>query len=265
MTDLPPIGVLGGSGFYEFLVGASQHTVDTPFGAPSSPITLGRLEGRPVAFLARHGVDHQFPAHRVNYRANLWALREVGVQQLISPCAAGSLSPDVHPGEFVVLDQLVDRTSGRADTFCDGPELHHAGFADPYCPALAPGVHAAGERLGITMHAGGTVVVISGPRFSTRAESRWYRAQGWGVINMTQYPEAVLARELGLCFCGLALITDYDTGVEGVAHVGAVDMQSVLAVLRDNVSRLRALLTAAIKAIPTERACACAEGKAPHL
>jgi 5'-methylthioadenosine phosphorylase len=261
-----PIGVLGGSGFYEFVDGATAHDIDTPWGAPSAPVMVGAVDGHPVAFLARHGLQHQFLPHRVNFRANVWALRAVGVERLIAPCAAGSLSPDIHPGEFVVLDQLVDRTWGRGDTFCDGPELHHIGFADPYCPTLGGALGDAARAEGITVHEGGTVVVINGPRFSTRAESQWFRAQGWHVVNMTQYPEAALARELGLCFGGLALVTDYDAGL----HAGddAVEIDAVLAVLRDNVDRLRGVLRTAIGALAADaapRACRCAQGLGAHL
>ncbi len=259
MTGAAPLGVLGGSGFYDFLTGADQVAIETPYGAPSAPITLGELDGHPVAFLARHGVHHQFPAHRVNYRANIWALHEVGVRQLIAPCAAGSLSTDSHPGDFVVLDQLVDRTRNRADTYFDGPELHHVGFADPYCPVLGDLLVGAARAEGVRVHPRGTVVVINGPRFSTRAESRWFRAQGWDVINMTQYPEAVLARELGMCFGGLALITDYDAGVHDTD--AAVDMSAVLAVLRQNVERLKSVLYRAVTTPSSSTiTCACAEG-----
>ena len=260
-----PIGVLGGSGFYEFLSDATAHDLDTPWGKPSAPVMVGDLDGQPVAFLARHGVDHQFPPHRVNYRANLWALRSVGVQRLISPCAAGSLSPDIHPGDFVVLDQLVDRTSGRADTFNDGPHLHHIGFADPYCPTLHAVLADAAEEQDVTVHRNGTVVVVNGPRFSTRAESRWFRSQGWHVVNMTQYPEAALARELGLCFGGVALVTDYDAGATD--DDAGVVMTDVLAVMRDNVVRLRTVLATVIRVVGNAGpfACACAEGLGAHL
>lgn len=258
--------MLGGSGFYEFLVDATPRTVTTPYGAPSAPLVEGSIGDQPVVFLARHGLHHEFPAHRVNYRANIWAMRAAGVERVLSPCAVGSLRADVHPGEFAVLHQLVDRTWGRDDTYCDGPDLHHAGFADPYCPTLGAALADATRGRGITVHEDATVVVIKGPRFSTRAESRWYRAQGWDVINMTQYPETALARELGLCFGGLALVTDYDTGVEDAPEIDAVGMESVLAVLRANVDNVRAVLSDAIGALAgVGRDCRCHEGLAPHL
>jgi len=252
------IGVFGGSGFYAFLDDVVEVTVDTPYGPPSAPVAVGALDGRQVAFLPRHGPAHQFPPHRVNYRANLWALRALGVRRVLAPCAAGSLQPHIEPGHFVLLDQLVDRTSGRADTFFDGPQVGHAGFADPYCPDLRAVLLAAAGR-GVTVHPAGTVVVVQGPRFSTRAESAWYRSAGWEVVNMTQYPEAVLARELGLCYAALALVTDYDTGLEGVAGIEPVTMDVVFAVLADNVERTRALLAAAIPAISAAPSCRCAE------
>jgi 5'-methylthioadenosine phosphorylase len=187
-------------------------------------------------------------------------MRELGVTRLFAPCAAGSLQPTIHPGDFVVCDQLVDRTWGRPDTFFDGAQVGHVGFADPYCPELRAAAIATAGRQGVAFHEQGTVVVIQGPRFSTRAESAWYRASGWQVINMTQYPEAVLAREVGICYAALALVTDYDTGLEGVEGIEPVSMAEVFAVLRDNVARTRTLLAEAIPAIPPERRCRCAEG-----
>ena len=253
------IGVFGGSGFYEFLDDVSWVPVHTPYGAPASPVAVGRLGDVEVAFLPRHGRDHELPPHRVNYRANVWAMREVGVRRIFGPCAAGSLQPSVHPGDFVVLDQLVDRTSGRADTYFDGGVVGHTSFADPYCPELRGVLVAAAASVGVVAHEQGTVVVVQGPRFSTRAESQWFRAAGWSVVNMTQYPEAYLARELGICYAGLALITDYDTGVEGVEGAGPVTIEQVFEVLRRNVARTRELLFSAIPSVPAVAGCACGE------
>jgi 5'-methylthioadenosine phosphorylase len=267
------VAVIGGTGFYEFLSDPVDVVPHTPYGAPSGPINLGNIEGRPVAFLPRHGPGHQFPPHRVNYRANLWALRELGVTRVFGPCAVGSLRPDVHPGEFVVLDQLVDRTWGRPDTFLDGPTVQHVSFADPYCPELSqllvttaePGVHPNATAPVVhpngtvpVVHPNGTVVVIPGPRFATRAESAGYRASGWDVINMTQYPEVYLARELGMCYAGLALVTDYDTGVEGDPDSAPVTMEAVMAVLAANVTRAANLLRRAVPLVAPIPTCACA-------
>jgi 5'-methylthioadenosine phosphorylase len=239
--------VFGGSGFYEFLTDVEETEVDTPYGPPASPVTLGVLNGRRVAFLARHGRDHQFPAHRVPFRANVWALWSLGVRSIVAPCSVGSLQPDLHPGDFVVVDQLVDRTWGRPDTYHDDPPVHHQSFAEPYDPRVRGALVNAGRRLGLVVHDGGTMVVINGPRFSTAAESRWFRAMGWSVVNMTGYPEAVLAAELGVPFGAIALVTDYDAGVDGHA---AVTMEQVFAVLRSNVARVRELIEAALPDLP---------------
>ena len=254
------LGVFGGSGFYEFLDAITLVPVHTPYGAPSAAVAVGTHEGRRVAFLPRHGLHHELPPHRVNFRANVWALRSLGVRRIFGPCAAGSLTPSVRPGEFVVLDQLVDRTNGRSpDTFFDGGVVGHVSFADPYCPELRSIALASGRAGGVRIHDGGTVVVVPGPRFSTRAESTYFRRQGWSTINMTQYPEAYLARELGICYSGIALVTDFDTGVDDEPGVSAVSMEEVFGVLRDNVARSRSLLLAALPAVPDERkACSCA-------
>jgi 5'-methylthioadenosine phosphorylase len=189
------VGVFGGSGFYSLLENVEDVKVDTPYGEPSAPFSVGEVGGTKVAFLPRHGKQHQFPPHRVPYRANLWAMKELGVQRVIGPCAAGSLQPHVKVGTFVVCDQLVNVTSGRQDTFYDGPETTHISFADPYCPTMREVALAQGAEQELDVRDGGTVVVIQGPRFSTRSESQFFRTQGWEVINMTQYPEAALARE----------------------------------------------------------------------
>ena len=249
------IGIFGGSGFYSFLEDVRQEKIDTPYGEPSAPISIGEIEGRRVAFLPRHGLEHQLPPHMINFRANVWALKELGVTRVIGPCAAGSLKKEVKPGDFVISDQLVDRTTGRKDTFYDGPVTTHVSYADPYCPELrALAIDTAGGR-GIEVHERGTVVTIQGPRFSTRAESRWFQDAGWEVINMTQYPEAYLARELEMCYVNVALITDYDVGVEG--EVGAVSHEEVLKVFETNNEKLRTLLFSLVPVIPEERSCPC--------
>lgn len=253
------IGVFGGTGFYQFLDGLEEVTVQTPYGAPSAKVGVGELDGRRVAFLARHGPDHQYPAHRVNYKANLWAMRRLGVKRLLGPCSVGSLKPELKPGEFVICDQVVDRTRGRADTFFDGPMLNCIPFADPYCPELRSVLAAAAAEEGIVAHPAGTVVVIQGPRFSTRAESKWFSAAGWDVVNMTQYPECVLARELSICYVGVALVTDYDVGLEGVGGIEPVSIDVVFRVLRENIEKVQRLLRRAIAAVPTTAGCGCGE------
>ena len=249
------IGVFGGSGFYSFLEDTEVVELDTPYGKPSAPVTIGEVGGRRGAFMPRHGVHHEFPPHRVPYKANAWAMKELGVGRVLGPNACGSLQPYVKPGDFVICDQLVDRTNDRPNTFYDGPETTHISFADPYCPTMRDVAVAAGHELGIPMHDRGTVVVIEGPRFSTRAESAWFASAGWEVINMTQYPEALLARELELCYANISLITDYDVGVEGVPPV---THEEVVRVFTENNEKLRDLLFAVIPALPDERDCPCA-------
>ncbi len=254
------IGVFGGTGFYRFLSHFEQVTVQTPYGAPSAPLGVGELEGRRVAFLPRHGIDHEHPAHRVNYRANLWAMRRLGVRRVLAPCSVGSLQPHLRPGEFVICDQLVDRTRGRTDTFFDGPVLSCVSFADPYCGEMGEVLAKAAAEEGIVAHPRGTVVVIQGPRFSTRAESRWFSSMGWDVVNMTQYPESVLARELGMCYSGVALVTDYDVGLDGVDDIEPVSIEVVFRVLKENIDKVQRLLLRAVPSIPAEPSCRCAEG-----
>jgi 5'-methylthioadenosine phosphorylase len=249
------IGVFGGSGFYSFLENTEEIVVDTPYGKPSAPVTIGEVGGRSVAFIPRHGVHHEFPPHRVPYKANVWAMKDLGVTRVIGPNACGSLQEDVKPGDFVICDQLVDRTRDRPNTFYDGPITTHISFADPYCPTMREVTLSKGRDLAIPMRDGGTVVVIEGPRFSTRAESTWFKSAGWEVINMTQYPEAVLARELELCYANISLITDYDVGVEGVPPV---THEEVVRVFNENNEKLRELLFAVIPALPSEHTCPCA-------
>ena len=255
------VGVIGGSGLYRFLDDVEAHEVDTPYGRPSGAVALADLAGHRVAFLARHGPRHTLPPHRINYRANVWALHELGVERVLAPCAVGSLRAEHAPGEVVVCDQLVDRTGGRADTYFDGPEVAHLSAADPYCAELRPLAAAAARVAGLTVHEGGTVVVINGPRFSTRAESAHYAAAGWNVINMTQYPEVVLARELGMCYVNLSLVTDYDCGLEGVPDLRPVTQEAVFAVFSQNTELLRSALRGLISTLPATRGCGCAAGR----
>ena len=249
------IGVFGGSGFYSFLESTETVDIDTPYGMPSAPPVIGEVKGRRVAFIPRHGAHHQYPPHRINYRANLWAMKELGVQRILGPNACGSLQEHVKRGDLVICDQLVDRTRSRPHTFYDGPVTTHISFADPYCPTMRETVIAKGRELGITMHERGTVVVIEGPRFSTRSESAWFKAAGWEVINMTQYPEALLARELEICYVNISLIADYDVGLEGIPPV---TNEEVVRVFDGNSAKLRDLLFTVIPALPAERDCPCA-------
>ena len=247
------IGVIGGSGFYSLLDDPEQHSVDTPYGAPSDPIAVGTLAGRQVAFLPRHGADHRFPPHLVPYRANLWALRSLGVRQVVALSAVGSLTTQLPTGRLVVPDQVVDRTSGRNHTFFSAADgVGHATFADPYCARGRAAALAAGEP-----HDGGALVVVNGPRFSSRAESLEFQSHGWSIIGMTGMPEASLARELALCYTTLALVTDLDAGVEageGVTHA------EVLAAFAANLPRLRALLVSTLERLPESQAdCPCGD------
>ncbi len=222
------VGVFGGSGFYSFAHDAPTVSVDTPWGAPSAPLTIVDVDGIDVAFLPRHGVHHEFPAHRVDYRANIAAMRALGVRALFAPFAAGSLRPDLRPGDLVVVDQLVDRTHGRVDTFhhhfTEGPQ--HVSLADPYDDELRHVLVDSTRAEGATVHDSGTVVVIN----------------GWDLVNMTQYPEAALAREAGVPYAGLALVTDYDAGLEHDPTIEPVSQEQVFARFEQNLERLRAVL-----------------------
>ncbi|KRF16954.1 S-methyl-5'-thioadenosine phosphorylase [Nocardioides sp. Soil796] len=244
------VAVIGGTGFYALFDDASTATVTTPYGAPSAPITIGSVEGRNVAFLPRHGLHHEYPPHRINYRANLWALASLGVRQVLAPCAVGGLGTNVRPGDIVVPDQLVDRTQGRIQTFVETGAVH-VPFADPYCDGVTKALAAGSPDVMV----GGAMVVIEGPRFSTRAESRSYAESGWSLVNMTGHPEAVLARELRLCYAPLALVTDMDAGDDTGSGVGQAE---VFALFRSNLDRLGTLLRTAITELPDPTGCACA-------
>jgi 5'-methylthioadenosine phosphorylase len=258
LAERAEIGVLGGSGLYRLLDDVNFVSLETPFGTTSDDIAIGMVGDRAVAFIPRHGRKHTLPPAAINYRANLWALHSIGVTRVIAPTAAGSLQPHIKPGELVVCDQFIDRTSGRADTYFDhGPKVVHVSTANPYCPGLrALAVKTAGE-LGVAVHPRGTVVVIQGPRFSTRAESKWFSSNGWDVVNMTQYPEVALARELEMCYLNVALITDYDAGLEGHPDVKPVSVDDVERTFASNIAAVRDLILRLIPLIPAERVCAC--------
>lgn len=251
------IGIFGGSGFYSFLENLKPYKIETPYGPPSSQVMIGELYGKRIAFIPRHGEQHQYPPHMVNYRANLYAFKLLGVKRVIGPCAAGSLKPEIKPGDFVICDQYVNLTSGRKDTFYDGPITTHISSADPYCPQLREIAIECCKKLGLSFHSKGTVVVIQGPRFSTKAESRWFRSLGWEVINMTQYPEVTLARELEMCYVNISLITDYDTGLEGDPNIKPVTHEEVMRIFQENIDRLKSLIIEIIRSIPEERTCPC--------
>ena len=253
------IGIFGGSGFYRFLDDVEEVAVDTPYGPPSARIRVGEIEGRRVAFMPRHGDEHTLPPHRINYRANLWAMKQAGVRRIVGPSACGSLRRDLPPGTFVLCDQFVDRTSMREDTFYDGPQTTHVAAADPYCADLRSTLAAAAREVGIEAREGGTVVVIQGPRFSTRAESQWFQSAGWDVINMTAYPEGYLARELELCYANISMVTDHDVGVEGAEPVSH---EQVVTVFNENNEKLRELLFAVIPKIGPQPDDACARALA---
>ena len=255
MQHTADIGVFGGSGFYKFLEDVEEVWIETPYGPTSSRIALAEVAGRRVAFLPRHGEDHRYPPSLIPYRANLWAMKQLGVKRVIGPCAAGSLQSAVAPGSFVLCDQFVDRTWGRADTFYEGPIVTHLSAAEPYCPQLRELAFKVGRDLGIHVHPRGTMVVIQGPRFSTRAESRWFQTQGWEVINMTGYPECILARELEMCYVNVSLITDYDTGVPG--HETPVSHEEVLRTFAANNQNVKKLILGLIEKIPLDAPCSC--------
>ncbi len=257
MTDAPlaDIAVIGGTGFYSFFAdGATEHAIETPYGSPSAPISVGTVAGRSVAFLPRHGKHHELPPHGINYRANLWALRSLGVRQVLSPCAVGGLRHEVAPGDIVVPDQLVDRTYRRIPSYVETGATH-VPMADPYCARIGAAVTAAAlHDDGHSVASGGTLVVIEGPRFSTRAESKHYADQGWTLIGMTAAPEAMLARELRMCFASICLVTDMDAGAEEGEGVGE---QEVLDLFRANLARLTGLMTDTVAALPDPEGCAC--------
>ncbi|ABL78022.1 S-methyl-5'-thioadenosine phosphorylase [Thermofilum pendens] len=249
------IGIIGGSGLYspDFLTNPKEEKIYTPYGPPSSHVVIGEIAGRKVAFIPRHGKRHEIPPHKVNYRANIYALKELGVERLISVSAVGSLREDYKPGDFVCTDQFIDMTKGRVYTFYDGPVVAHVSMADPFCPELRELCIRSARKLGITMHEKGTYICIEGPRFSTRAESRLWRQFGADIIGMTLVPEVNLAREARMCFLNIAMVTDYDVWAEK-----PVTAHEVARVMAENTEKVKRLLADLIPSIPEERKCQCA-------
>ncbi|HON82735.1 MAG TPA: S-methyl-5'-thioadenosine phosphorylase [Caldisericia bacterium] len=258
--DKASIGVFGGTGFYKFFDNMEEFVVETPYGSTSTSISIAEIYGKKVAFLPRHGKNHEYPPHKIPYRANLWAMKKLGVERIIAPNACGSLQPHIKVGDFVICDQFVDRTSGRVSTFYDGPITTHIGMAEPYCPELMQIAINNLKKLGYPHHEKGTVVVIEGPRFSTLSESKWFTSMGWEVINMTQYPEVVLARELEMCFLNISVVTDYDVGLVSNGSVEPVSHEMVTKIFDENLEKLKTLIIDIIKDIPDKREkCKCGE------
>jgi len=258
--DKASIGVFGGTGFYKFFDNMEEFVVETPYGSTSTSISIAEIGGKKVAFLPRHGKNHEYPPHKIPYRANLWAMKKLGVERIIAPNACGSLQPHIKVGDFVICDQFVDRTSGRVSTFYDGPITTHIGMAEPYCPELMQIAINNLKKLGYPHHEKGTVVVIGRTEVSTISESKWFTSMGWEVINMTQYPEVVLARELEMCFLNISVVTDYDVGLVSNGSVEPVSHEMVTKIFDENLEKLKTLIIDIIKDIPDKREkCKCGE------
>jgi len=264
MTDSLSLAIIGGSGLYRMpgLADAQEHDLRTPFGKPSAPIVVGTLEGKPVAFLARHGLGHHLMPSEVPYQANIYALKELGAERIVSISACGSLREDYAPGQIVIPDQLFDNTKDRRRTFFGEGLVAHSAVADPFCPDLSAALVAAVQETGATVHRGGTFVVIEGPRFSTRAESNVYRAWGMSIIGMTTAPEAFLAREAEMCYAVMAHVTDYD-----VWHVNEapVTVEMVIKILNQNTATAQQAVRNLLKNLEPERTCECVNAMATAL
>jgi 5'-methylthioadenosine phosphorylase len=251
------IGVFGGSGLYELFEDVEEVKIDTPYGETSDLISLATVKGKRVAFLPRHGHKHHIPPHMIPYRANVYAMKSLGVHRIIGPAAVGSLQERITPGDFVVCDQFVDRTWGRKDTFYDGPIVTHIEGAHPYCESLRSITIEACREQGINVHTRGTVVVIQGPRFSTCSESDWFTRMGWEVVSMTAYPEVILARELGICYVNISLVTDHDAGLVAGHGGKPVNVEEVMRVLSENATGVRGVIMSMIDRMPEEPCPEC--------
>ncbi len=248
------IAIIGGSGLYEqeMLEDAQEIKIYTPFGRTSDLITVGRYLGKKVAFLPRHARGHQIPPHKINFRANIWALKELGVKRILSSNACGSLQEKHAPGDILVIDQFIDRTKQRESTFFDGGQVCHISAADPFCPELGALLVKKGEELGLKLNKGGTYVCIEGPRFSTRAESKLFRQWGADVVGMTVFPECVLAREVEICYGSIALVTDYDVWAEN-----PVSVEEIISTMKKNVDKAKKLFSSVIPEIKSDAKCDC--------
>lgn len=251
------IGIIGGTGFYDLATGLKEVKIETPYGRPSDKVVLGKIKGQKVAFLPRHSKTHDIPPHQINFRANIWTLKELDVSRILTSHTVGSLQKEIKPGDFVILDQFVDRTKGRIDTFYDGPIATHISSAFPYCPQLRNLVIKKCKELKIPFHRKGTVVVIQGPRFSTAAESSWFTRVGWDVVNMTEYPEIVLAREKEMCYCALAIVTDYDVGLVAEGGVKPVSVEEISKNFKKNITKAKKIILAMIEDWPKRVTCDC--------
>ncbi|MFQ5881915.1 MAG: S-methyl-5'-thioadenosine phosphorylase [Candidatus Methylomirabilales bacterium] len=254
----PLIGVIGGSGLYEMegLTHLREERVTTPFGDPSDAYILGRLDGRSVAFLARHGRGHRLLPSDLNFRANIYGFKALGAQWIISASAVGSMREEIRPLDIVIPDQFFDRTKARVNTFFGDGLVVHVGFADPLCPHLSGLLYQAGKKAGARMHQGGTYLCIEGPQFSTRAESRIYRRWGVEIIGMTNLQEAKLSREAEICYATMALVTDYDVWHEAE---GDVSVEKVVAILQKNVTTAKTIIRQVVTMIRPERSCGCSQ------
>ncbi len=269
------IGIFGGSGLYEFFKQGGPASrrratasrggwidAKTPYGKPSDKIFLTEYAGKKIAFLPRHGRKHQIPPHKINYRANVWAFKKLGVKAIISPAAVGSLQPNIKRGDFVICDEFIDRTRNRKDTFFDPPtgeagknKVVHISSADAYCEKLRKIAIKICKKHKIHVHPNGTVVVIQGPRFSSKAESKWFTKMGWDVVNMTQYPEAILAREAEICYLNISIVTDYDVGLVGEKGIRPVSISEILRVFSQNIEKVKKVILDIIKEIPKDHSC----------
>jgi len=249
------IGIIGGTGVYDpqLLKNAEEIKVHTPYGSPSDLITIGELKGRKIAFLPRHGKKHTIRPTDINFRANIYALKQLGVQWIVAPSAVGSLREEFKPGDMILVDQFIDRTTRREQSFYTGLEVCHISVAEPTCPELRKILSKVAEHQNIDYHKAGTYVCIEGPRFSTKAESTLFRSWGADVVGMTLVPECVLAREAEICYVSIATVTDYDVWKEN-----PVNTREIMKVMKESAERVKNLISEAIPKIPKKRRCECA-------